>query len=359
MNNERKTIMIVDDNATNLAVAKEMLKDDYKVYPIPSADILFDLLDDILPDLILLDVEMPVVNGYDVITVLKSKPATEQIPVIFLTARSDEESELLGLSLGAIDYVQKPFSAPLLKKRIENHLLAESHRKELLLFNNNLSEMVRQKTDDTLVLQHALLTTVTNMVEFRDDVTGGHVHRIQKYLSLLLSEMSASGVYMNDIASWDIQACASSSGLHDVGKIAISDAILNKPGKLTDEEFAVMKTHVNFGLQVIRKMEMTIPNNAFLKHALMVVAAHHERWDGFGYPAGLKGTDIPLEGRLTAIVDVYDALISKRPYKLPFSTDEARMIVEEGSGTQFDPALIAVFSKTAEKFAEIVRDGVY
>ena len=356
---ERKTIMIVDDNTTNLAMAKDMLKDTYKVYPIPSGEILLDLLENIIPDLILLDVEMPRMNGYEVIKILKSTPKWAQIPVMFLTIRSDEQSELKGLSLGAIDYVLKPFSAPLLHRRIDNQLLAESQKKNLQKFNSNLSEMVRQKTEAMMDLQNALLSTVTDMVEFRDDITGGHVLRTQKYIDVLLDSMMEEGVYIGEISEWERSTCASSAKLHDVGKIAVSDTILNKKGKLTDEEFAVMKTHVNVGIQVIRKLENVAGESPFLRHARMIVGAHHERWDGLGYPAGLKGSDIPLEGRLMAIADVYDALISKRPYKLPYSTDEAKSIIEDASGLQFDPTLVRVFSDVSEHFAEIVRQGVY
>jgi putative two-component system response regulator len=226
-------------------------------------------------------------------------------------------------------------------------------------FNDNLSEMVRRKTEDMMDLQNALLSTVTDMVEFRDDVTGGHVLRTQKYMELLLDKMMEQGLYEDESASWDKAYCVSSAGLHDVGKIAVSDAILNKSGKLTDEEFEIMKTHVPVGLQVIKKLEMTTREQSFLKYARLIVAAHHERWDGLGYPAGLKGFDIPLEGRLMAIADVYDALISKRPYKQPFSTEEARSIIEKGRGTQFDPDLVDIFLNISDQFASVVRQYAY
>jgi len=359
IDNERKTIIIVDDNTTNLVTAKEILKNDYKVYPVPSAEILFDLLENIIPDLILLDVEMPKINGYEALRTIKSTPELSQIPVIFLTGQTDEASELKGLSLGAIDYVLRPFSAPLLRKRIHNQLLAESQRKKLQTLNNSLSKMVTKKTNEMMEMQEALLNIVTDMVEFRDDVTGGHVVRTQKYIGLLLGEMLKCNVYTDEISVWDRYACVTAAKLHDVGKIAISDTILNKNGKLTDEEFAIMKTHVDIGLQVIRKLELTAENNTFLKHARLIAGAHHERWDGLGYPVGLKGADIPLEGRLMAIADVYDALISKRPYKPPLSTDEAAAIVKEGAGAQFDPALINIFSQITDQFAEVVHQGAY
>ncbi|MDR3281275.1 MAG: response regulator [Synergistaceae bacterium] len=359
MDGSRKTILLVDDNATNLTAGKNILKDQYKVYPTPSAEIMFDLIEKITPDMILLDIEMPDMNGYEAIKKLKDNPKWGDIPVMFLTSKTDEGSELEGLSLGAIDYVAKPFSAPLLLKRIENHLLTESQKKQLRDFNNNLEDMVRRKTMQVTNLQNAVLNTVADLVEFRDDITGGHVSRTQKYLKILLDEMIAEEVYIDEISDWDMDYLIPSAQLHDVGKIAISDMILNKPDKLTQEEFETMKKHVEIGVKAIQKIEKNAEEHSFLKHARLIAGGHHEKWDGSGYPIGLSGRDIPLEGRLMAIADVYDALISKRPYKRPFNTDEARRIIEESSGSHFDPALVEVFSKVADQFAEVVRNSTY
>jgi putative two-component system response regulator len=320
---------------------------------------MFDLIENISPNMILLDIEMPEMNGYEAIKILKGNPKWADIPVMFLTSKTDERSELEGLTLGAIDYVAKPFSAPLLLKRIETHLLTESQQKQLRDFNNNLEDMVRRKTMQVINLQNAVLNTVADLVEFRDDVTGGHIARTQKYLEFLLKEMILEGVYADEISDWDMDYLLPSAQLHDVGKIAISDLILNKPDKLTPEEFEIMKTHVVVGVQAIQKIEKNAEEHSFLKHARLIAGAHHEKWDGTGYPTGLSGKDIPLEGRLMAIADVYDALISKRPYKRPFSTDDAKKIIEAGKGAHFDPALIDVFSKVAGQFAEIVRNLTY
>jgi putative two-component system response regulator len=355
---ERKRVLLVDDNMTNLTSGKEMLKDFYRVYPAPSADIMFDLLDNIIPDMILLDIEMPEMNGYEAIKRLKSIPHWTDIPVIFLTSKTDEGSELEGLSLGAIDYVTKPFSAPLLQKRIENHLFAETQKKQLKEFNTRLEEMVRQKTAQVFNLQTAVLSTVADLVEFRDDMTGGHIYRTQKYLEILLNQMIEENIYAEEIADWDMDYLLPSAQLHDVGKIAISDMILNKPGKLTAEEFDIMKTHAAIGVEAIKKIEQNAEEHAFLRHAKRIAGTHHERWDGEGYPAGVSGEDIPLEGRLMAIADVYDALVSARPYKKPFSTEEARQIIEGGSGKHFDPALVKVFTKVADQFAAVARDSI-
>jgi putative two-component system response regulator len=353
---ERKKVLLVDDNMTNLTTGKEMLKEQYKVYPVPSAEIMFNLLEDITPDMILLDIEMPEMNGYEAIKILKCNPQWLDIPVMFLTSRTDEDSELEGLSLGAIDYVYKPFSAPLLLKRIENHLITVVQKKQLKDFNDNLAEIIRKKTAQIFNLQNAVLSTVADLVEFRDDVTGGHVARTQKYMEFLLNELIERKIYKDEMTGWDMSYLLPSAQLHDVGKIGISDLILNKPGKLTPEEFEVMKTHVSIGVKAIKKIEKNAEEHDFLRHARRIAGTHHEKWDGTGYPFCISGKDIPLEGRLMAIADVYDALISSRPYKKPLSTGQAKQIIEDGKDTHFDPVLVEVFSTVADKFAAVARD---
>jgi putative two-component system response regulator len=307
MENERKTIFLVDDNGTNLTAGKDILKNQYKVYPILSARIMFDLLEDIIPDMILLDIEMPEMDGYEAIKKLKVNPRSWDIPVIFLTSKTDMGSELEGLSLGAIDYVIKPFSAPLLLKRIENHLFTEWQKKQLRELNDHLEEKVQQRTEQIVNLQGAVLSTVADLVEFRDDVTGGHVTRTQNYLKFLVDELLQEKLYPEETSAWNMDYLIPSAQLHDVGKIAISDTILNKPGKLTSEEFEIMKTHAAIGVTIIQRIEGNAEQHDFMKHARLIAGGHHERWDGKGYPLGVKGKDNPLEARLMALADVYDA----------------------------------------------------
>jgi putative two-component system response regulator len=352
--------MLVDDNMAILSMGKNMLKDKYKVYPLPSAAKLFEMLSRVIPDLILLDIDMPEMDGYETLRRLKIKTeteGTEDIPVIFLTGRKNEASEMKGLNMGAIDYVYKPFSAPLLLRRIETHLLTISQKKELKNHNENLQAMVRKQTDSIFSLQSAVLSTVSELVEFRDTMTGNHVSRTQRYLQLLIAALIEENIYRNEMAHWNLYFLLPSAQLHDVGKIAIGDAILNKPGKLTPEEFEIMKTHVTIGISIIEKIGQNMPEHDFLKHAKTFVATHHERWDGTGYPVGLSGEDIPLEGRLMAIADVYDALISRRSYKPSFSREKAERIIIEGGGKHFDPVLVEMFRKTADGFAEISNYG--
>jgi putative two-component system response regulator len=351
MKNGRHTIFLVDDNMTNLTTGKTILKDRYDIFSIPSGAKLFEMLEKVRPDLILLDIEMPEMDGYQALKKLKEEKKTCDIPVVFLTARSDPGSELEGLNLGAIDYISKPFSPPLLLKRIETHLLVENQQRELKDYNDNLQQMVQKRTRQVLELQNSILSTVTEMVEFRDDVTGGHIERTQRYLKLLVDKLLAERIYWEEVSSWNLEFLVPSAQLHDVGKIAISDAILNKPGKLTAEEFEAMKKHAAIGETVIDIIMKTNSDNDFLYHAKIFAGTHHEKWDGSGYPRGLKNSMIPLQGRLMAIADVYDALIAVRPYKQPLSAPEAEGIIVEGREKHFDPVLVDLFRELAPEFA--------
>jgi putative two-component system response regulator len=355
MKNGRQVIFLVDDNITNLTAGKTMLKEHYDIFSMPSGAKLFELLEKVTPDIILLDIEMPGMNGYEAIKKLKTEKKTRDIPVVFLTARTDPGSELEGLSLGAIDYITKPFSPPLLIKRIENHLLTRNQQVALEDYNANLQHMVQKRTRQVVDLQNSILTTVTEMVEFRDDVTGGHIERTQSYLKLLVDRLLAERIYWEEVSSWNLEFLVPSAQLHDVGKIAISDAILNKPGRLTPEEFEVMKKHAAIGEAAIEGIMERIPENDFLYHAKIFAGTHHEKWDGSGYPRGLKNSGIPLQGRLMAVADVYDALIAIRPYKQPLSPREAERIIVEGRGKHFDPVLVDLFRDLAPQFARIAE----
>ena len=356
MEETRHKIILVDDNMANLTMGRNMLKTFYEVYPAPSAAKLFEILENVLPDLILLDIVMPEMNGYEAIKKMKADPRFANIPVIFLTSRNDESSELEGFNLGAADYVSKPFSAPLLLKRITNQLLIAQQKKDLKDYADNLEIKVRGKTKEVFNLQNAVLTTVADLVEFRDKQTGGHITRTRLYLKALTEEIIREGTYADEVKAWDMDFFLPSAQLHDVGKIAITDLILNKPGSLTPEEFEIMKTHVMVGVDAIERIMHNTDEHAFLNHALLIAGTHHEKWDGSGYPMRLKGKNIPLEGRLMAIADVYDALIAVRPYKKAFSHEEACRIIEEGSGKHFDPVLVELFRKIEGEFERVARE---
>jgi len=354
---KKELIILVDDNLANLRTGINILSRNYTVSTAPSAAKMFNLLENNKPVIILLDVDMPEMNGYEIIKILKSKSETKNIPVIFLTARADFGDEIEGLSLGAIDYITKPFQPPLLLKRIEVHLLVEKQKQkleklaaDLKYFNNNLQKMVLEKTENILELQDAMLKTMAEMVEYRDDITGGHIERTQHGVKLLLEEIKKNNYYPDEANNINIDLAVQSCQLHDVGKISIEDKLLKKPGKLTVEEFEEMKKHALIGEQIMEKIETLTKKNDFLKYAKIFAGSHHEKWNGTGYPRGLKENEIPLLGRVMAIADVYDSLISVRPYKEPFTHDKSVKIINEGSGTQFDPLLVKLFNSVEEQF---------
>jgi putative two-component system response regulator len=308
MEGEKALIIIVDDNPANLRIGKNVLADKYTVATAPSAEKLFSLLENNTPALILLDINMPEIDSFEAIKVLKSKPETRDIPVIFLSGRAEEDDELTGLSLGAVDYITKPIRPPLLLKRIERQLLLESQKKtiemqvaDLKFFNDNLQKMVDEKTRNIVELQNALLKTMAELVEYRDDITGRHIERTQKGIRVLLTEIQSCGLYPEESEDWDIELLVQSCQLHDVGKIYISDNILRKPGRLDYNEYEDMKVHTRIGKQIVEKVEALSIESEFLKYAKVFAASHHEWWDGSGYPNGLRETEIPLLGRVMAI----------------------------------------------------------
>jgi putative two-component system response regulator len=302
----------------------------------PSAARMFRLIDKIVPDLILLDVDMPETDGFEAITQLKAHEKFRDIPVIFLSAMQDENTEIRGFELGALDFIVKPFSAPVLRKRIETHI--------------ELDRIVRKSQQEVRDIHNATINVIADLVENRDKITGGHIGRTQKYLTILLEELMRTGVFAEQMADWNLELLIPSAQLHDVGKINISDLILNKPGRLTDEEFAIMKEHCAAGELIIDRIIFKSKNDAFLNHAKLFAGYHHEKWDGTGYPRGLSGEEIPLEGRIMALADVYDALVSERPYKKAFEHEQALEIITEGRETQFDPQIVDAFLNVADDF---------
>ena len=334
------TIFVVDDNNTNLLVAERALAGDYRVYTMPSAKSMFALQAHIMPDLILLDIEMPEINGFEALKQLKQNKKTAGIPVMFLTSRTDEASEILGFELGAVDFLTKPFSEFVLRNRIKLHLDVEG--------------LIRKRTEEILKLKTGIAATLARVVENRDRLTGGHVERATRYVRVMLEAMLASGIYSDEISQWDLEETASSARLHDVGKIVVSDLILNKSGRLTAEEFEAIKDHAAAGEGIILDIMNNVGDVVFLQNAKLFAGCHHERWDGTGYPRGLKGEDIPLQGRIMAIADAYDALVSERPYKPAYSHEKALRIIVENRGKQFDPKIVDAFLAASEKFAEVV-----
>ncbi|MCL2096253.1 MAG: response regulator [Oscillospiraceae bacterium] len=332
----RKTVFIVDDNITNLTVAEDALSERYRVIAASSAAQMFKILEKHKPDLILLDIEMPGITGFDAMKKLKADGLYSNIPVIFLTGLSDNASEASGIELGAVDFIAKPFSKPVLINRIKNHLDIDE------LIKKRTSQLV-ERTEELELLKNSIVYMMADIVESRDKNTGGHVDRTAEYAKILIGAMLDRGVYADQMKDWNLEAVILSARLHDVGKIAISDSILNKPGPLTKEEFEIMKTHAVQGKVIIENAVRRTGDSEFLQNAMLFAAYHHERWNGTGYPYGLKETEIPLHGRIMAVIDVYDALVSERPYKKAFSHEESVKIIADESGKHFDPAIARVF----------------
>ena len=343
-----KTIFVVDDNDTNLTMAKEVLKDQYRVMTLPSAAKMFALLEKVTPDMILLDIEMPEMDGFGALQKLKTHELHEHIPVIFLTGMTDSEVEVRGFQLGVVDFITKPFSAPVLLNRIKTHL----HIDELI---RERTAQLHEKTVQLQNLQNAIIFSFADMVENRDKGTGGHVERTAAYIKIVVDAMMAHKIYAEELSAIDLDLFISSARLHDIGKISISDIVLNKPAKLTDNEFEIMKTHSAEGERIIDQMASRTDDVEFLRNAKLFAGYHHERWDGKGYPHGLQGMDIPLQGRVMAIVDVYDALVSERPYKKAFSNDEAVSIIMENAGKQFDKLIADVFFESQDKIKAVKK----
>jgi len=333
-----KTIFVVDDSDTNLSMAEAVLEDHYSVMTMPSASKMFALLEKMIPDLILLDIEMPGMDGFGAIKNLKSNSKWSEIPIIFLTGRNDPEVEAQGLEIGAVDFITKPFSAAVLLNRIQTHL--------------DIDSIIRMRTQQLHRLQNSIISVLADMVENRDKGTGGHIERTSIYLKILIEEMIAINLYTEEISQWDVDKMISSARMHDLGKISISDTIVNKPGKLTDDEFKIMKKHAEEGERIIDEIILRTGEGDFLRNARLFAGTHHERWDGKGYPRSLKENEIPLQGRIMAIADVYDALVSERPYKKAFTNEEAVKIIMENSGTHFDPSIAAVFYGAKDRFNE-------
>jgi len=333
-----KTIFIVDDNDTNLMAAKTALDGTYKTFALPSAEKMFKLLEKITPDLILLDVDMPAIDGFQTMSILKADEKLKPIPVIFLTAKNDVEFEIHGFEMGALDFINKPFSAPVLIRRIETHV--------------EMDRLIKESQQAVRDIHNATISVIADLVESRDKVTGSHIERTQAYLEILLKALIRAGVYKEEISNWDKNLLLPSAQLHDVGKIKVSDLILNKPGKLTEEEFKLIKQHCTDGEKIIDEIIGKTKDDGFLRHAKKFAGYHHEKWNGTGYPRGLKEDEIPLEGRIMAIADVYDALVSERPYKRPFTHEQAVEIIKDGSGTHFDPKIVEAFLTVMEDFRE-------
>ncbi len=341
------TILLVDDNTTNLQVLREALNGQgYKLLVAKNGPSALKIVEKAAPDLILLDIMMPEMDGYEVCRRLKEDSKTAVIPVIFITAMTDQQDEAKGLSLGAVDYITKPINPELVGARVKNQLELKRHR-------DHLEEMVKRRTRELELTQAILIEGLATLAECRDPETGGHIKRTQNYVKALALKLKDHDRFRGQLTDETIEMLYLSAPLHDVGKVGVRDDILLKQGKLTDGEFEEMKKHTTVGHQTLLMIERKLGQSTFLQCAREIAYTHQEKWDGSGYPQGLAGEDIPLAGRLMALADVYDALISKRVYKPPMSHEQAADIIVKGRGGHFDPDVVDVFLELGDTFRNI------
>jgi putative two-component system response regulator len=351
----QKTIMIVDDTEINIDILVDTLQQDYELIVAINGLEALELIEEQKPDLILLDIMMPEMDGYEVLKKLKENPNLEYIPVILLSAITDSNSINKGFSLGAVDYVTKPFEIIEVKARVKAQLKIEEAR--LVLENQNiiLEEKVKERTKLIERTNSATIYCLAALAETRDPETGQHIKRTQEYIRELALELRNNKEYKDILTDEYIDLLYKSAPLHDIGKVGIRDSILLKPGKLTEEEFEEMKKHTIYGGESLMVGIKELGEESFLTLAKEIALTHHEKWDGSGYPMGLSKQEIPISGRLMALSDVYDALISKRVYKGAFTHDEAKKIILESKGTHFDPDVVDAFIKREHKFIEIME----
>jgi putative two-component system response regulator len=352
-----QTILIVDDNPENLTVLGELLRDTYSVRAANSGARALKLARQVpVPDLILLDIMMPRMSGYEVLERLREDPATCDIPVIFTTAMSSTDDEQRGLVLGAVDYITKPMRPAIVLARVHAHLELRQARIRLQHDNFALEAEIARRMRENLVIQDVTIRALARLAEVRDSETGNHILRTQEYVRALARRASSHPRFADELDEASILLIAKSAPLHDIGKVGIPDRVLLKPGKLTPDEWVIMKTHARLGADAIARAEADacelIP---FLGFAKQVAMHHHERWDGSGYPDGLAGDDIPLAARVMAVADVFDALISRRVYKAPLSWFDARDTMAAERGRQFDPDLLDVFINGFDEFCTLAR----
>ena len=360
MNNkeQRRTVLVVDDTPENIDVLNGVLCSKYRIKVAVNGEKAIKIATGrTQPDIILLDIMMPGMDGYEVIRHLKQNPVTSDIPVIFITGLSDRKDEQLGLELGAVDYVTKPISPAIVQERVKTHLELKEAREYLQQQNEILEEKVRQRTKQLSNVQDAVIMSMGSLAETRDPETGNHIRRTQNYVRLLAEELSDHPKFESFFTPEIVTMLYKSSPLHDIGKVGVPDHILLKPGKLTFEEFEEMKHHSVYGRDVIISAEKTMddPDDNLLSFGREIAYSHHEKWDGSGYPQGLKGEEIPISARLMAIADVYDAMICRRVYKAPFPPEKAVAIILEGRGSHFDPDMVDVFDKISEEFRLIAK----
>jgi len=364
----RSTVLIVDDTPENLTILGETLRPHYRVRAAISGErALHAVTIGTLPDVILLDVMMPDMDGYQVLQALKADAATRDIPVIFVTAMDSVEGETHGLALGAVDYITKPFNPDIVLARVRTHIELAKARERLHGENAWLEREVARRTNENALIRDLSLSALACLAEVRDIETGHHILRTQSFVELLAHHLAGHPDYRAALAGERLEIIVRSAPLHDIGKVGIPDSILLKPGRLTSAEFEIMKKHPVIGADAITRAMAQAANSrsgdgalpggafAFMETAREIALSHHEKWDGSGYPAGLQGRQIPVSARLMALADVFDALSSRRVYKEPLAPEDVTRIIVAERGRHFDPVIVDAFLELRPAFAEVAQ----
>jgi len=351
------TLLIVDDQPENLTVLGELLERDYLVRIASSGSRALKAAVSLpRPDLILLDVMMPGMDGHEVLRRLHADPATQDIPVIFVTAMDEGRDEERGFELGAVDYITKPIKPAIVLARVRTQIQLKLAQDTLRVHNADLETEVRRRMRDNRIVEDVAMRALASLAETRDNETGNHIRRTQGYVELLARSLASTEKYKAVLNVDTIDLLVKAAPLHDIGKVGIPDHILNKPGPLEPDEWQIMKQHTVIGANSIEHAMLGEADHtplAFLHVAMDIAYSHHEKWDGSGYPDGIQGEAIPLAARLMALADVFDALISRRVYKPAFSHEEAKRIIQQGRGSHFEPVLVDIFEERFDDFRAI------
>jgi len=347
-------VLIVDDVTTNLAILAEIVKHaGYIARPVVSVPQARQAIHDLMPQLILLDISMPEISGYEFCEELKADVKTREIPVIFISAMTAPEDKKQGFRLGAVDYIGKPFDVDEVTLRLNIHLKNYTMQQEMELYNRRLQKMMSDQMKKISDDQKNLIFAFLKLTEAREDATGTHIQNVAYNAKLLAQSLQLSPRYENEISNNFIEEIEMAAPLHDIGKIGISDRILLKKGKLDEDEMEVVKTHSESGARILSEVYSHNEYSHYIKMAIDIAYYHHERWDGKGYPKGLKGNRIPLSARIAAIVDVYDALTREKCYKEAVTHEEAMRVINQESGKSFDPELVEVLNKVQKRLRRV------
>ena len=354
------TIMVVDDTPANLKLLEGMLLEKkYRVLSFPNGKLAIKTAQKSIPDLLLLDINMPDMDGYEVCRCFKEDSRLREVPIVFISGLNETANKVLAFTVGGVDYITKPFQIEEVHARVGTHLKMHRMQQELEEYNRSLEEQVKTKVHEIIDSQMATIFAMAKLVESRDDDTGKHIERVQLYCRTLAEQLFRDSTYQGDITPLFIENIYLASPLHDIGKVAILDSILLKPGKHTPEEFEIMKSHTIIGAENMQSVYNEYPENPFIGMGIEIALYHHERWDGKGYPDGMIGRNIPLSARIMAVADCYDAIRSDRCYRKGLEHEVVAKMLQEEQGTHFDPVIIEAFLAVEDTFSHIMDTETY